>query len=337
MEKSWFVRTYRDNDKNEILELLGFSRQLWEWYASNPYGYLIGLAECKSSKKIVGYMALTLTHIKIANETKQGSLAIELFVHPDFRRQGMFLAIGRFITTKAMEENIAVSLGFPNRFAHRGHLKYGWFNVTEISMFKRYASFKGFMMSRGILPKVNFIYHKVFHRRKQIDEGIKIKQVSSFGPEIDKLWKSIAKHYDLLVVRNLKYLNWRFIAKPNSTYQVFVAQKNEKILGYAVVFVKDTPRKKIGYIVDLFAHPNPSIIHSLVSHSIKCLKEQKADVILCGLLAKKPFYQVLRNNSFFPSYKIPLIARINTKETDIAKDYLKNYEKWYVTLGDSDL
>jgi hypothetical protein len=347
---SWFVRTYQDDDRHELLDLLSGSfagwkglkgEQLLEWYENNPLGHLICVAECK--KKIVGCYVLTLRRIKIGNEIKQSSLAGDLVVHADFRRQGMFLAMGKFITTEAMKEGIEICLGFPNRFAHQGHLKYGWFDVAEIPMFQTYVNFKGFMMYRGTLPKLHSFY-RALHRKKRIDNTIKIKQISSFNSEIDRLWTSIAKYYDILGVRDMKYLNWRF-NKPNSKYQVLTVQENGEIMGYAVLLVKRTRaryvgRRRIGYIVDLFVSPKPSIIHSLVSHSVKFLKEQKVDVILCALLAKKLFYQVLLENGFFPSRKIPFIGRINKQETDIvgaARTRMRNCENWYATLGDSDL
>ena len=46
----------------------------------------------------------------------------------------MFLAIGKLLTKEAEKEGIDVTYGFPNKPAHSGHPKYGWFDVCKVPL-----------------------------------------------------------------------------------------------------------------------------------------------------------------------------------------------------------
>lgn len=49
-------------------------------------------------------MALLPVEMRIGDKIVKGSQAVDLIVHPEFRRKGIFLAIGRFITNDAGEK-----------------------------------------------------------------------------------------------------------------------------------------------------------------------------------------------------------------------------------------
>jgi len=51
--------------------------------------------------------------------------------HPKFRRQGIFLAIGKILTKEAEKEGIDITYGFPNKLAPSGHYEVQAWDLTS--------------------------------------------------------------------------------------------------------------------------------------------------------------------------------------------------------------
>ena len=364
MTQLWCVRIYKEGDERGILKLMklsGIERtgEHWFWeYKNNPFGHLIGVAELNG--QIVGQMALIPTYMKIGDKATMGSQAVDLVVHPKFRRQGMFLAIGKMLTTEAGKEGIDITYGFPNKPAHSGHLKYGWFDVCKVpllvkplNMNKIANFFDGYKMlrfldryriSRNVIKSILQViltvigfFSRILNRIEDNDNlrNVEIRAIESFDDRIDDFWKKASRDYAIIVIRDKKYLNWRYFEKPDVKYTVLLAEKNEEILGYIVLRSRNEKKLRVGYIVDVFASSDKKvIIHALVLKAIKHFKEQNVDIIICMMLKNNPFYKILRYNDFIPVKSNVFIARVNSSER--SETSFKDQTKWYITMGDSD-
>jgi GNAT superfamily N-acetyltransferase len=369
MTSLWFVRKYKEGDQCGILDLMkltGIERagEQWVWeYKNNPFGHLIAVAE--HDGQIVGHMALIPTYMKIGNKVTMGSQAVDLVVHPKFRRQGMFLAIGKFLTKEAGKEGIELTYGFPNERAHSGHLKYGWFDVCKVPVLVKPINLNSTVHFLDKYRTVRFLYRykiprnvmktilqiiltgisffsRLFNRIEENDalENVEISTIQSFDNRIDDFWKEVSNNFIIAVERDKKYLNWRYFEKPNVRYTVLLAEKRKKILGFIVLLSKNEKNLRLGYIVDILALlDKKNIIQSLISRAIGHFKEEGVDLIVCWMLKKKSahvYYRVLRYNGFMHLFgrSRPLIARVNSSQS--SKTFLCDSSKWYITMGDSD-
>jgi GNAT superfamily N-acetyltransferase len=368
MTQSWSVRIYKEGDQLGILELMksnGIERtnEHWFWeYKNNPFGHHIGVAE--HNGQIVGHMALIPTYMKVGDKTIMGSQAVDLLVHPKFRRQGMFLALGTMLTNEARKKQIDITYGFPNAPAHSGHLKYGWVDVCRVPLlikpinigkvasildkYKTVRFLNKHKISRNviklilhiILPTINFfsrILNRIGDNRDL--KNVRISTIESFDDRIDDFWKKVSSDYNIIVARNKKYLNWRYFRKPNVKYTVLLAEKNSEILGYIVLRSISQENLRLGYIVDILASLDEKVvIQSLILKSIEHFRKENVDSIFCSMLnnnlAAGTYYNILRYNGFIPVSSNPLIARVNSPE--LSKKSVGDSTKWYITIGDSD-
>lgn len=371
MTQSWRVRIYNEGDEQGILELMkltGIDRanEMWLWeYKNNPFGHFIGVYEYEG--RIVGHMALIPTYMKVGDEVVKGSQAVDLVVHPRFRRQGIFLTIGRFLKKQAEKAELDIFYGFPNESAHSGHIKYGWFDVCQVPLlFKpintrkvaldfvdkhsRISFLNRYKISRSIvrviaqftLATVNSL-SRMSNRIEDYGspQNVEIHDIETFDERVDDLWKKVSTACTIAVVRDRKYLNWRYFEKPNSNYKVILAEKNGEILGYIVLLARTEGNLKLGYIVDVFALcSEKSVIRSLISKGIEYLRKENVDLILCWMMKQSRiacvYYKILRCSGFIPYFfqSYPLIALVNSLQ--ISKAVVRNCGNWYVTMGDSD-
>lgn len=369
LSQRWSVRLYREGDEQGILELMnlaGIKRKIedWSWeYVENPFGHLIGVAEY--GRQIIGHMALVPVYMKTRLESVKGCQAVDLIVHPKFRGQGIFLAIGKFLVNEAEKQGISIAYGFPNKPAHSGHLKYGWFDVCEVPFLvkpvanNRIADFLGdnrivgslnrFDVSKKIMNSVlsaGFsaisFFARVFNRIQIGNtDNIEICRAESIDNRIGDFWNEVSKDYMNIVVRDEKYMNWRYFEKPNTKYTVLFAEKRGKILGYVILCSENKKNLKYGCIVDILASlEQKSIIQLLISKAVEEFRREKVDLVVCWMLNKsrsgRVYYRILEANGFIrvPGRPNPLIARVNSPS--LSTEFVYDSADWYVTIGDSD-
>jgi len=151
-ERSWTIRPYEKGDETGYLALMkmvfpkyecDLIRWCWE-FRDNPFGFLQTFST--SNGKIVGHLGLVGVPIKVGDRILRGSQAVDLAVHPDFRRKGMFLEIGKKLVQCAEDEGIVISYAAPSERIYRGFLKFGWFYVSEIPLLLKIMRKKGFLI-----------------------------------------------------------------------------------------------------------------------------------------------------------------------------------------------
>ena len=363
---SWTIRSYNEGDEIGYIGLMniGFRKykcnlKRWHWeYKDNPFGSIQIFGDFRG--KIVGHMGLVCAPIKIGKRIVRGSQAVDLAVHPDFRRKGMFLKIGKKLMQDAENEGIMVSYGVPNEPAYRGHLKYGWFYVSEIPILVKIMNKKGFFLFvlakfRGFITRPHFnlmskfvallknlikLTYMGYCKNVLCPDDSESHIVTSFDEQVDKLWNEASKQYRLLVVRNAKYLNWRYARKPQSNYVILTIERNCKLEGYVVLSTKihGSLRWKKGYIVDIFAK-SAKAIHCLLKLAFNYFVRENVDSVICWMMKNQlPYICLLERNFINDSLSSQkLICRININDSDYEKLYHGVKKEWFFTMGDSDV
>lgn len=328
----------------------------WRWeFANAPLGSIQMFAEIDG--KIVGHMGLICLPIKIGKQIIKGSQAVDLAVHPSYRGRGIFIMIGRKLMEEAAKRNILVSYGIPNEPAYRGHLKYGWFLASYISVLVRPVTKKGliiFVLSRimnflrnpssesmsKLLSLMRNLKAQIYRNNNNtLDSHVyKIVNVNFFDHRFDRFWNEVQNQHTLIILKDAKYLNWRYLNKPNTKYFILAAVREGNIHGFIVLTLDTYSTLKRGHIVDLLAKSEDAIDYLLRS-ALKYFSKEHADLIYCWTMEGHLLYNRLLKNGFvqdhFNSQK--LICRINTDDSFL-KEYLHKFAKeWYFMMGDSDI
>jgi len=353
----WIVRLYIEGDERGIFNLMrpeyGMSsrhQSHWFWeHKHNPFGgSLIGVAE--HNGQIVGHLSFVPLKMKIGENVAVASHGVELIVHSDFRRRGIFSAMEELLLGEAEKKGILITYSFPTQPVRKGHLKYGFFDVCNVlvlvkcfdaynALIQKYPIFrKGKFFLRFVLRTFDFIFRASSETRKMpVIESLRIAEISSFDDHINDFWDSVSKDYEILLVRDKEYLNWRYFEKPDQDYKVLLAEKNGRVLGYIVLGCREVGNLKEGCIVDMLAGFNETnVIQCLISKAIEYFVEEKVDFITCWTLRHSLLYKILKDNGFICSRsKHTLTARLNSPV--LSEKFVKDPRNWYLSMGDSDL
>lgn len=340
------IRQYQEGDEEQILELRGItlsgSRSIpwWQWiYRNGPAGPAICwlAVDCQ---KIIGHHALLPLHMKIKDQEYKGSLAFDVMTHPDYQRQGVLTEIRAKIFDSAVESDITFSYGSTTPGIFPVYAKTQSFFICEPPLLVKIVSLGKVLTKRFGIPTfignvIGYIWVCLTNCiSSPRNTDIKIEQISSFDKSIDAFWSKASGIKKIMVIRDMKYLNWRYVEKPEKEYVIFLARKRQETVGYIVLKLeKDTvPR---GLIFDLLTLPGDDIAGALVTWAVEYLRGEGAAVISCLMLPDVPYYRTLRKMGFMRRYSHTYFGARLIDQT-LSKEFIADPANWYYTLGDCD-
>ena len=356
MGHGWSIRVYKNGDEEGIYELdrsvhgeiQGKDQWLkwWHWkYRHNPAGaFLIWLAEADG--KLVSQYAINGVKIKIGDEIITGSQSVDTMTHPHYRGKGIFSTLSRQVFSDAGERGIDIVYGFPNQMTswHREC----WLEVgARSTMIKplnpenilaQYISNK--FLLKICIAAMSFVIKALYRTQKPPEaNGLTINRISAFDERINDLWEKVSDDYEIIVVRDKEYLNWRYIDIPSVDYAIYVAETEGQIMGYTVLRCEKQRGLLFGHIFEFVVPSGYELIaQSLILKAVDFFREEKADLVLYRMIADRTVFKTVRKSGFislpFMGSKLRFVTRANTPK--ISEAFIRNRRNWFVQTGDSD-
>lgn len=190
----------------------------------------------------------------------------------------------------------------------------------------------------------------IFKKNKNIHK-VKSRWCRKIPKDYPSLWNHFSKKFDLIILKNTKYLNKRYVFQKFINYRFVEIRKinNHFLLGFAIVRVQKIKKKNYVRIVDLITYPGEEIL--ILNSLILILKELSPgfiDFFAVGDYFKESFkknnffvYAMKKNKINFPNLLSPLSQRQWTDYFHLGgklKENLKNLDpkKVFFSKGDSD-
>jgi GNAT superfamily N-acetyltransferase len=356
-EQKWTIKSYSEGDEERIFELWKAVNPLkphvreqwlrwWHWkYRNNPAGNgKIWIVDYND--KIVAHNAIIPVVIKIGAEVVTGFQAADAMTHPDYRRQGIFRALDEETWRRVERGGMYIGYAFPGEFSYRATIKSPkWFAAaTRRMMFKplNWENTLRFKISNRFLVRSlaiggNLMSRLLYRARKgTVVEGLKLTQVSRFDERINEFWAQVSSRYQLMVVRDKDYLNWRYVV-PDTNYSIHIAEKEGKIHGYSVLSLMPREQAKTGVILDILSQSD-EIAHCLTENIIEHCKREKVDLIYCQIISDRELLKALKGCGFMPMPFMRLLPFcVYSNAPNISQEFLQEPQNWLIQMGDSDM
>jgi GNAT superfamily N-acetyltransferase len=351
----YVVRRFRNEDKEPMLalfekiwtkELADKLREMWAWkYEQNPHDPPVGNKTCVLERdgRIIGMMGLLSDLVWVNGRTLPIIWAIDFAVHPDFRGGGFRMVnYEKKMDSDFLQAGIAVA-GRPFEF----YVKAGYPMVFSFSIFKNIMNPRNFFqkksMNKAAVLLLTILFKTVtaclsLFRARLKDKDISVIPVSRFDDRFDELWKEACGGYNICMVRDKDFLNWRFFERPDSGYAIFAAEKNGRILGYIVLRQKVARNTRYGTIIDLFTKKgDKQTLQYLIARALDHFRSEHVDRASFAIPPKCRFYRnALIKNGFFVWSKGGRIVLSPAGYKELEKDLMKP-ENWYLTPLSSDM
>ena len=346
-EREWTIRKYQEGDEEQILQLRGIAlsgsrdKEWWQWmFRDGPSGpAIIRLAVVKD--RIIAQMASIWVMIKIGDKVTRGTHGVDLMVHPDYRHQGIFTALGIKGREDPLDQSRSITYGTPNDQSRPGFVgRLNSLPICEVPLLVKVIDWGAVLKQRYKIPALagkilGNIREGIFNRKQSPEAvGIVVEEIFSFDEQIDRFWEKASRIKNIMIVKDMKYLNWRYFAKPGHEYRVFLAKKQDEIAGYIVLKLRKGARS-VGHIIDMLALPGEdAVAELLITTALRQFKEGGVAKASCWMLEQAPYYRTLRKLGFIRRHGRTLCSRI--VEPSFQKEFVTNPANWYYVMGDDD-
>jgi len=322
------LRTYKEGDELQILELFKqtFGRDMgidyWNWRFRDNVEGKIQIELMYDEELLVGHYAVAPAKMNFNNKLALTALSNNTMINPDYGRRGIFTKLASNLYARIKDYGVQLVWGFPNQASYHGFVhRLNWLPIKDIPTLT---------LSKDNLKHFNLAQPK--H---------KVETISHFDPAFDDLWDRLrnefASRFRYFVVRDSKYLNWRYVQNPKYQYKIFCVRKGDNYLGYAVTKFYSGGEQLMGDIVDIFCIFDKDVFLSLIQESINYLS-QSASQICCWMNESCQFYEYLKEAGFVESSFVTHFgARPLLSLAEGEREYLAHYSNWYLTMGDSDV
>lgn len=268
------IRPFRPGDEEAILATFNAAfgendpafvprtRAEWDWaFAHNPAGQRIWVAECEGV--IAAQCAALPYRVHLDGKVTSFTQGVDSMVHPahrkGLRRPGLYVE-----TAYPFFRQFG---GFGADLLHGDLLHYGW-PVEPAWRIGR--TFLGYEIVRT----------QIIHAR-DVEPGSQalpdgVERLERFDASVDALYERCRADFGASVIRDERYLNWRFLERPGYRYHVFAVRgAGGALRAYAVYRRADRPYPGSGLIMDWLVPPDELEAGALLFHAV--LAQARAD------------------------------------------------------------
>jgi len=242
----FLIRPYRAEDERGILSLwqAAFHKELpsrvWRWkYLENPYAQKV-LVCTKAEGSVAALFGGIPYRANWEGRIIEVLHATDIMSHPDYRGAGLFVRTCQaFMDAFCQSGGVSFLYGLPGRY----HYDLG-------------EKYLGYRELKGCLYYLTARTADLANGRKRF--GGRLRPVREIDRSFDRLWDTCSRHYPLAVIRDARFMRWRFVDHPGAVYHIYAYQRwpAGDLSAYAVVLRE---REK-ARLVDILAPPDHGLI-----------------------------------------------------------------------------
>jgi GNAT superfamily N-acetyltransferase len=314
------IRLYKKNDEKGLLKLDSLlethpwnrrDKKNWHWKykGSNPFGKSI-IVVAEDKKKIIATFSIIPIEYRLNKKLIKGSHSIAMLVHPDWQKKGVIKLVVDKAISVAKKNKIKFIYGYPNDNAYEIHKLI--FDYKDISN--------------------QYFFHHNLKLKTNQNKNENIKEIRKFTKIHKAFLTDTKKYFKIILDRNAKFLNWRYISRPDNKYYVFGYYKEKKFYGYCVLKLYRENKILRGHIIDIITNPKEKKIFSeLIKFALGFFKKHNCNESNLWLQGSINFQKILLDNKFKLNKSRKFICKFN--DDKLKSKFKKN--DWYFTMGDT--
>lgn len=343
----------RDFDSFEDLSQAAFgegvnlNREMHEWlFDNNPYnknGNMMFLL--KEGDKVIGCDGLIPNELYVNGKTLLTAHSIKSMTHPDYQRQGIFRKMTENSADAGLRDGVDVIIGLANAASYPAYQKFGWATLFEKEVYVKPIQIKKLLQRKLKLAPLASIGNSIFSSyskaklNRQIPKDIQFEWLDQVPPEVQSVWDKYKDKYEVLLVRDYQYLNYRYNERPDVQYKTLIAKKNGEIIGFAIVHDSKTKRSVFTSAVEFFTDPtNDGYIKAMAQEIARYAYRQNLDYLIIATGEFGRYETVFKEIGFRVTPKPPsnnmMIAHVLSDKVTINE--LNGGARWHITQGDGD-
>jgi hypothetical protein len=311
----------------------------WRWcFLKNPNGRSNLIAAVRDGRVVgkVGnvYMRLSVHRQRVTVGQMEG-----LSVHPSERSWACLRDLFAMSLAERREDNLAFVFGFAVSLSAQLSKWLGGISLGQAPIYSGFLSTVRALEARHVPYPVSLIGWLAelilgLKTGKISYSDLELRWIENFDNAFDELWTAIERTRILAVVKDAKYLNWRYVECPGRHYKRLAAYRGERLEGLVVFRAVETTKN--AYVLELLARDDdPQTMKALLFRTFQELKTQGTGIVTASFLKGSRAAAVLEELGFKSwgtrLWNMYIIISTDPRKASCPELELKN---WDFSLGD---
>lgn len=333
------VRPFRDGDETQLVALFAsvFGHSIdephWRWKLNHATPGVPNVLLAMSGDRPVFQYAGIPTSFSMAGKRVEAMVSVDTMTAPDFRRRGLLTRVASDAYARWREAGISFVFGLPNEQWGSRTSALGWlplFRLQRMLLPLRPEAMLAHRLSLSWLrklPLATALWNDVFARSPTPDPAIEVRSVVDAGPEFDALWERCANDARFSVIRDRRWVEWRFLSCPSRRYHLRLAMRGRDPVGYCAWHLVDTGGRRRAFLAELSClKTEPTACDTLLAALIRELRVLDAEFIATLAVGGTPAHRWLRGSHFFPgpAFSVEMVPLSD----DLPVDLMRSAEHW---------
>lgn len=320
------------------LRLRDKSTAYYHWmYYDNPAGDAFGyLAE--HDERIVSSFAVAPKVMQIGGQRVRVGKTMDMFTDPDYQGMGLIKRCADLVFAAAAAAGIEGWYVTPSPNSYP-IFKGRWGYQEPFDLVYRARILQIGPVLEALRPGLGRLGRPLDRlraglprRASPVPAGWSVGPLAHFDERADRLWDDVAAGYGVAVVRDAKYLNWRYVQNPDD-YVVLGLEQGTTLRG--IVVVKTTVRQgvTVGEIVDIVGPADrPAIARLLLRLAVDCCRGLGAALVEAWAIPGTWFdRQYIRSGLALRRTRVPFLV-----SPDFPDPLIRDKGAWLLTQGDGN-
>jgi len=357
--RNFKLRNYYPGDQHAICALfekvfgkpMGDTESIrhWQWeYTENPVkDIFIKLAW--DNEQLVGQYAASPVRMHFEGQDLIVALSHDTMTDPQYGGLGIFKNTAEALYKDQETAGHFFIYGFPNHNSIHGFKKYlNWHQIMPLPVHIRpigiMTQFLKRMLANG--------HHSSFNDHETIlsqDSVLLLCKSSTydllieskFGDWADNLWQRCRSQHRVWVIRDKTYLNWRYVSRPESKYDIISIWQGDTAVGYVITSCVEKNFGKTLFVLDFMVDQDfPEAAGILIKYIIIVAKKSNAVFASVLLTPGSCYRRLFRRYLFLPLPEImfpkPMYIGVRCFQPAINRTVI-DPNAWSFSWGDNDV
>lgn len=299
--------------------------------------------------RVVGVQPMQVFPYTCDGGKLKGGLLTGVAVHPEFRRQGIFLALVEACEQEAWRQGADFVTTMPNERSRPGFLKMGYVDpgcrrllVRPLALRVLSRRVLRFPLIGSALGAVAEIGQALLKPRPQRD-GFSVQEVRGVPDGIEELNEAHTRLFPgLRMQRSRDWWRWRYEQSPLRRYRFFeVRDAEQKSSGVAVVTFETRDEVPVAYLMDVVVRDS-DVLSELLGQVFDAARREGGAHVICAVASSSTMVRALRWAGFWlvplwaPVKRFYTVVRFNPEREPGLPAAWRQIGHWYQMLGDWD-